>query len=245
MVRSRLLAVLILLVASDAYAQGGRWILAGDSIMAGVFANEEFGLPGNDAAELAATLISLETGVVIQNISSPGATMSAIPPWQIPGLARQQATLSFIDGLFGARGIIITIGVNDAGQPGIEPSTYLADYTGFVRFARSLGLEVVCVPPLNEPNEPLDPNASRRFRFQLLTVFACANAAVPPENVFNPAAAGIAPDPADPARRRLFASSYRSGQLVLDNVHLSSEGHRLFATKLIDFMVGRGFWTRR
>ena len=245
MFRSRLLAASILLVASDAHAQGGRWILAGDSIMAGVFANEEFGLPGGDGAELTATLVTLETGVVIQNVSSPGATMSAIPPWQIPGLARQQAALSFIDGLFGARGIIITIGVNDAGQPGIVPSTYLADYTGFARFARSLGLEVVCVPPLNEPDEPLDPNASRRFQFQLLTVFACANAGVPSENVFNPAAVGIVPDPADPAKRRLFASRRQNGELVLDNVHLSSEGHRLFATRLIDFMVGRGFWTRR
>jgi hypothetical protein len=63
--------------------------------------------------------------------------------------------------------------------------------------------------------------------------------------VFNPAAVGMVPDPDDPARRRLFASARRNGQLVLDNIHLSSEGHRLFATKLIDFMVERGFWTRR
>lgn len=43
-----------------------------------------------------------------------------------------------------------------------------------------------------------------------------------------------------------FASSLGpGGQLQLDNIHLSSAGHRLFADRLIDFMVGRGFWRRR
>jgi lysophospholipase L1-like esterase len=57
---------------------------------------------------------------------------------------------------------------------------------------------------------------------------------------------GIVPDPTDPAKRRLFASSPGAGgQLQLDNVHLSSAGHHLFADRLIDVMVGRGFWRRR
>jgi lysophospholipase L1-like esterase len=29
-----------------------------------------------------------------------------------------------------------------------------------------------------------------------------------------------------------------------DQVHLTSEGHALFAEKLIDFMVARGYWIR-
>jgi lysophospholipase L1-like esterase len=103
----------------------------------------------------------------------------------------------------------------------------------------------VCVLPLNEPNEVPDIAVSRRFHFQIATYFACSAAGVPAAQIYNPAVDGILPDPADPAKRRLFASRMPGGQLVLDNVHLSSAGHALFAEKLIDFMVARGLWTRR
>lgn len=243
MARSFFFALAMLAFAIDANAQQ-RWILAGDSIMAGVFENEEFGLPGGDAAQLTSTIVALETGVSIQNVSSPGATMSLIPPWQFPGVSNQRSAVAFIDGLFGATGIIITVGVNDAGQPAITPTNFYNDYFNFVTYARSLALKVVCVIPLNEPNQPTNVNASRRYYFQLLAYFACTNAGVPVAQVYNPAADGIFPDPANAAKRRLFASSIQGTQLVLDNIHLSSDGHALFAEKLIDFMVARGFWTR-
>lgn len=127
----------------------------------------------------------------------------------------------------------------------VSSSTYTSDYSALVGFALRAGLQVICVPPLNEPNEVVDVNVSRRFAFQLATYFACTGAGVPADNFFNPAAVGIGPDPADPARRQLFASSIANGQLVLDNIHLSSAGHRMFADRLIDFMVARGFWRRR
>jgi len=219
-----------------------RWILAGDSIQAQVFGNAEFNLPGGDARDLTASIVMQDTGVAIQNVSSPGATMTTTTVFA--GLKDQQAMVSFIDGFFGATGIIITIGVNDSGGT-VNVNTYRADYSGLVAFALQHGLQVVCVPPLNEPNEVADVNVSRRFAFQIATVFACTGAGVPAANIFNPAAVGIVPDPADPAKRRLFASSMANGQLQLDNVHLSPAGHRLFADRLIDFMVGRGFWRRR
>jgi len=53
-----------------------RWILAGDSIQAQVFGNAEFNLPGGDARDLTASIIMQDTGVAIQNVSSPGATMT-------------------------------------------------------------------------------------------------------------------------------------------------------------------------
>jgi lysophospholipase L1-like esterase len=160
------------------------------------------------------------------------------------GLKDQRAMIQYIHGFFKATGIILTIGVNDA-NGSVPVGTFQNDYSGLASFARSLGMQVICVPPLNEPGEVIDVNVSRRFAFQLATVFACMGAGVPQENVFNPAAVGIAPNPGIAANRRLFASSRINGQLVLDNVHLSSAGHRLFADRLIDFMVARGFWKRR
>jgi hypothetical protein len=153
--------------AARAQAQQ-RWILAGDSIQAGVFPNAEFGLIGGDAAQLTAAIVMQQTGVSIQNISSPGARMTNAGFF--PGLVSQTGAVQFIDGFFGATGIIITIGVNDSGATDLDPGQYLADYTNFAKAALNLGLKVICVPPLNEPNEPIDANASRRFLFQLLTV---------------------------------------------------------------------------
>ena len=243
------LAALTVTVATTAHAQAPsgqlpqRWILAGDSIQAQVFGNAEFNLPGSDARDLTAAIIMQDTGVAIQNVSSPGATMTT--NGFFPGLKDQQAMVSYIDGFFGATGIIITIGVNDAGGT-VSTDTYRTDYSSLVAFALHAGLTVVCVPPLNEPSEVADISVSRRFAFQIATYFACVGAGVPAENIFNPAAVGIVPDPTDPAKRRLFASSLGpGGQLQFDNIHLSSAGHRLFADRLIDFMVGRGFWRRR
>jgi lysophospholipase L1-like esterase len=224
-------------IALPASAQ--RWILAGDSIQTGVFANPEYGLPGGDARELTATLVTQETGVVIQNFSSPGARMTTATPAYFPGLKDQTKAIDFIDGFFGATGIIITIGVNDANSD-VPLADYARDYTNFVRHAKSRGLEVICALPLNEPNEVPDFALSRRFAFQLQTYYACLSAGVPAANIFNPAAYGIAPDDANPAKRRLFAGT----SATPDNVHLSSAGHALFAQSLIDFMVGRGFWSR-
>lgn len=219
-----------------------RWILAGDSIQAQVFGNAEFNLPGGDARDLTASIIMQDTGVAIQNVSSPGATMSG--NGFFAGLKDQQSMVSFIDGFFGATGIIITIGVNDSGGS-VSSSTYMTDYSSLVAFALKAGLQVICVPPLNEPNEVADVNVSRRFAFQIATYFACVSAGVPADNFFNPAAVGIVPDPADPAKRRLFTSTSSNGQFTSDNIHLSSAGHRMFADRLIDFMVARGSWKRR
>jgi lysophospholipase L1-like esterase len=224
------------LVALPASAQ--RWILAGDSIQAGVFANPDFGLVG-DGRQLTATLITQATGVVIQNISSPGARMTTPAPGYFPGLKDQTAAISFIDGFFGAAGIIITIGVNDA-NASVSLDEYGRDYAAFVTHAQSRGLTVICALPLNEPNEVADVTRSLRFAFQLRTYYACRNAGVPEANIFNPAAYGIAPDDTNPQKRRLFAGSAAAP----DNVHLSSDGHALFARSLIDFMVALGFWTR-
>ena len=241
-------AMLMLSVAALAHAQTPgaalpqRWILAGDSVQAQVFANAEFNLAGGDARDLTAAIIMQDTGVAIQNVSSPGATMTTSTVFA--GLRDQRAMIQYIHGFFKATGIIITIGVNDA-NGSVDVGTFVNDYAGLASFARGLGMQVVCVPPLNEPGEVIDVNVSRRFAFQLATVFACMGAGVPTENFFNPAAVGIVPDPSNAANRRLFASSRVNGQLVLDNVHLSSAGHRLFADRLIDFMVARGFWRRR
>jgi lysophospholipase L1-like esterase len=224
-------------VGSSTHAQSSalpqRWILAGDSIQAQVFANAELGLTGGDARDLTAAIIMQDTGITVQNVSSPGARLTTASFF--PGLKDQRSMIDFIDGFFGATGIIITIGANDANGT-VPVATYQADYGALVRHALSRGLQVICVPPLNEPNEVPNPNVSRRFAFQLATVFACTGAGVPSANVFNPAAVGIVPNRDDPAKRRLFAP---------DELHLTAPGHRLFADRLIDFMVARGFWRRR
>ncbi len=225
--------------AARAQALPQRWILAGDSIQTGTFPNVEFGIPGGDARDLTQAIIQQETGVVISNVSAPGATMTSVFAPFFRGLVEQNSMIDFVNGFGGATGILITIGVNDAGST-LDLARFQQDYASFVTFARGRNLKVVCSLPLNEPGEVADVNVSRRFAFQLAVFFACQGAGVPAENIFNPAAVGIAPDLNNPARRRLFASAIVDGQLQQDSVHLSREGHRLFATKLIDFMVQRG-----
>jgi lysophospholipase L1-like esterase len=243
--------LLSLLTPEAARAQSlpQRWILAGDSIQTDVFTNVEFNIPGGDARDLTQAIIQQETGVVINNFSGPGATMSTLSFF--PGLVQLNPAIAFVTGAIApARGIIITLGVNDALRSDrpedleADVARFQQDYQSFVASALQGNLQVVCSLPLNEPGETqmLD---SRRFRFQLAALFACVLAGVPQANIFNPAAVGIAPDLNDPAKRRLFASFIQNGVLKQDPVHLSREGHRLFATKLIDFMVQRGFWSRR
>jgi lysophospholipase L1-like esterase len=158
-------ACLPILLALPASAQP-RWILAGDSIQTGVFANPQAGLPGGDARQLTASIVTRETGVTILNLSSPGARMTTLP--YFPGLTDQRPAVSYLDGFFGAHGIVITIGVNDAG-PGTDGGAYSQAYAGFVAHAIQRGLQVVCVLPLNEPDEVPDVDVSLRFAFQLRT----------------------------------------------------------------------------
>ena len=131
-----LITALALCTAASAHAQSSalpqRWILSGDSIQAQVFANAELGLAGGDARDLTAAIVMQDTGIGIQNISSPGATMTA---GFFPGLKDQRAVLDFIDGVFGATGIIITIGVNDANGT-VDVGTFQRDYAGLVSHAR-------------------------------------------------------------------------------------------------------------
>jgi hypothetical protein len=224
-------AGVLVVLALPARAQQ-RWILAGDSIQTGVFANPDVGLTGGDARQLTASIVTQETGVTLLNYSSPGARMTTLP--YFPGLVDQKPAVSYLDGFFGAHGVVITIGVNDAG-PSTDLNAYVQAYAGFVAHAIARGLQVVCVLPLNEEDEVPDVNVSLRFAFQLATWFACQGGGAPAQNVFNPAAVGLVPDPDDPVKRRLFAP---------DEIHLTSEGHALFAEGLIDFMVARGYWTR-
>jgi hypothetical protein len=103
MVRWLVVLLVVMGVGSSTHAQSSalpqRWILAGDSIQAQVFANAELGLTGGDARDLTAAIIMQDTGITVQNVSSPGARLTTASFF--PGLTHGLQSRPIRSGLSG------------------------------------------------------------------------------------------------------------------------------------------------
>lgn len=192
-----------------------RWVLIGDSIQSQVFG------PGSQAKELTANRIPQLKNVHIQNISSPGATMSS---WL--GYVNHKNMLNQIDGFFGAKGVIIAVGTNDWG--GTPTGPFGADYMAYVQHARSLGLEVVCVSPIWRADKDTYKTNPDGASYQLWVYsWVIENACIQGGGKFvNGFDAPL-----------VYPTNFA------DDVHLNGSGHAVFTNWLIQRMNQLGYWT--
>lgn len=200
-----------------------RWILVGDSIQASVFG------AGGEAKHLTANRIPQLKNIHIQNISSPGASMSG---WL--GFIHTRNILSQIDGYFGAKGVIITVGTNDWGRN--STSQLFTDYKTYVTYAKSLGLEVVCVTPIwrsDEMNSLTVPNTSDSWQ---LWVYRWTI-----EQACTQGGGKIIDGGSSPLTNRLDYYGDTISPSVAA-VHPNATGHQVFTNWLIQRMNQLGYW---
>lgn len=197
-----------------------RWVLLGDSIQAQVF--EPSGIVPQ-AKLLTANRITQNLNVQIQNISSPGMSMAVNGTgWDAYS---NRTALRLIDGFFGAKGIVITLGTNDWGTPSINTSMFFEQYKATVQYAKSLGLQVVCVSPIWRADQD-QYKASGSDSYQLwvyrwVVQEACTQGG------------GIYVDGSTaPLLPEHFA----------DGLHLNGAGHGVFSSWLTSKMKALGFW---
>jgi hypothetical protein len=220
--KSYLIAALlgILTLGTASAAPQERWILVGDSIQAQVFGS------GGLSKDLTANRIPQLLDIHIQNLSSPGASMSGVL-----GFYNSRSILGQIDGYFGAKGVIITVGTNDWGRT--STSKLFADYKAYVVYAKSLGLEVVCVTPIWRSDElsykpvPGTTESWQLAAYRWTIEQACIQGG---GNVID---GSLSPSTTLP----LYY-----GDPTAPYVHLNKDGHSVFTSWLIQRMNHLGFW---
>lgn len=218
-----ILCILFLTIQACTHADAApqeRWILLGDSLQSQVHE-----VPGVTAQSrhLTANRIPQEINISIQNISTPGLTMANNGTlWNAHD---NREFLHMLDGYFGAKGIIITLGTNDWSTPGITTGMFYDQYSAVVSKAKSLGMVVVCVTPIwRADKDQYMPSGSSSYQlwvYQWIAATACQNQGEP---VIDGSTAPLAPSH------------------FTDGLHLNGAGHAVFSSWLIQQMQAIGYW---
>lgn len=214
--------VFLLQACSQAHsAAQERWILLGDSIQAAVYE-----APGvtPQARYLTANRIPQKVNVSIQNVSTPGLTMAKNgTAWNAYD---NRNVMRLVDGYFGAKGIIITLGTNDWNNPTITTSMFHDHYKEVIKEAKAQGLQVVCVTPIwrsdKDKYKPSGDASYQLWTYQWVAATVCQNNGA---KVIDGAEAPLKPSH--------FA----------DGLHLNAGGHAVFSNWLIQQMQALGYWT--
>jgi lysophospholipase L1-like esterase len=202
-----------------------RCVIAGDSIQAYVYAP---GASQADASKLTASLIPTLTNVSITNVSSAGQRMASggVAGY---GLVSNLQSLWFVQGGRPADCIIITLGTNDWSAPFVGAMEFITAYRNAIRYSKTQGMTVICVPPLWRGNEGAlvaKPDGSwtiAQFRYFAMNVCYEEGA-----KVFDASQIGLTP-----------AHYAETGAAAL---HLNASGHEVFAAALVAKMQAWGLW---
>lgn len=216
------LLLALLLASNAAYADiHQRCIMAGDSIQTYVYTPA--GVISN-ASDLTSNIIPQLSNVSIANLSAAGQRMASGGYYGY-GLVSNQAALWYLQGGKAADCIIITLGTNDWSAPFVGAQEFITAYRNVIRYSKVLGMKVIVVPPLWRSNEGvLVTKPDGAFTIAQFRYYAAGVGYEEGAKVFDAANIGLTP--------AHFA----------DGLHLNAEGHRLFATALVDKMRGWGFW---
>lgn len=200
-----------------------RWILLGDSIQSEV-------MPTGPATALTASQIPALAGVVCQNISSPGMRVGQ---GSQPGTGAymNRAAIGLVSGLFGAAGLIVTLGTNDYGTTDVTASEFSSDYQALLQYAKTLvGANIVCISPIwrndqyGEGHPPTRADGTYTLQNYRTTIQA------------NACAAGVH------YIDGLQSPLTNHPELYADGLHPNVNGHAQFAPWLVTQMQALGFW---
>lgn len=122
-----------------------RWILLGDSIQASVF--EAPGPVNVGCQDLMAVNLAKNTGAVIQNLSWGGSRVTD-GGWAGFGWASNAPTIQRVSGPNAAKGVLITLGVNDWGEPSVSGIGFITACRNLIRACKAAGLKVVWLSPI-------------------------------------------------------------------------------------------------
>jgi hypothetical protein len=122
-----------------------RWILVGDSIQTNVY--EAPGPHAVPATELMAVNLAKNTGATINNLSWGGARMTD-GGWPGFGWASNVAAIQRVCGPTPAKGVLVTLGLNDWGEPSVTGIGFITAMRTFIRACKSYGLIVVFLSPI-------------------------------------------------------------------------------------------------
>lgn len=219
-----ILSVLMAVLQAGSYAFAApqeRWILLGDSLQALV--HEPAGVTPQ-ARQLTANRIPQLVNVNIQNISTPGLTMAH--NGYVWNAYDNRNVLRLIDGYYGAKGIVITLGTNDWATPSITTAMFHDQYKAVIDEAKTHGLTVVCVTPIwradKDQYRPAGNASYQLWTFQWIATTVCQNNGA---------------QVIDGSQAPLLPSHFTDG------IHLNGVGHGVFTAWLIQQMQALGHWT--
>lgn len=122
-----------------------RWILVGDSIQTNIY--EAPGPHAVPALELMAVNLARNTGATINNLSWGGARM-ADGGWPGFGWASNVATVERVSSPNKAKGVLVTLGLNDWNEPTVSGIGFITGMRTFIQACKVMGLEVVFLSPI-------------------------------------------------------------------------------------------------
>lgn len=122
-----------------------RWILVGDSIQTNIY--EAPGPHAVPATELMAVNLAKNTGATINNLSWGGARL-ADGGWAGFGWASNVATIQRVAGPNIPKGVLVTLGLNDWGEPSVSGIGFITAMRSFIRACKGMGLAVVFLSPI-------------------------------------------------------------------------------------------------
>lgn len=122
-----------------------RWILVGDSIQTNIY--EAPGPHAVPATELMAVNLARNTGATINNLSWGGSRLTD-GGWTGFGWASNTATIQRVVGPNAPKGILVTVGLNDWGEPSVSGIGFITAMRSFIQACKGMGLTVVFLSPI-------------------------------------------------------------------------------------------------
>lgn len=201
-----------------------RWILLGDSIQSVVIEDNNPSGVLPHAKNIASNLISQQTDVLIHNLSSPGNRVSDIGAIGF-GVVNHLNSLNLISGIFGAQGLIVTLGTNDWGNSA-NTTQWANDVRAIVDRAKSLNLKVVLVSPLWRSDHQEYKGGYQMWIYAWMMQTIATEKGVTFINGYD-----FGDDPLN------YGDPVQNPRL-----HLNTRGHVNFANILVQKMKTLGFW---
>lgn len=202
-----------------------RWIFLTDSIQTQVSsaASEPEGL----ATALTALQLPHAVNIVPQLIGAPGLRMTdgGTPGF---GACTNKNAIGMASGYMAAKGLIIMLGTNDWANPGTGGLEFIDNYRSVVKYAKGLGLKVVCVCPLWRADEAATVSHFDGGEYSLQQFRNWIGQVSLQEGVYW-IDGTTAPCTAMP-------------EYYSDGVHLNQLGHLAFGPWLVEKMQAFGFW---